>query len=103
MRCFCPAHPIYRKFMLTNSQRMILPADFRSDTVTKPTPEMREAMFSAELGDDVYGEDPTVNALQTYAAGYFGKEAALFCASGTQTNQVAINVHVKPGGEVICH
>jgi threonine aldolase len=60
-------------------------------------------MFSAPLGDDVFGEDPTVNELQRYAADYFGKEAALFCASGTQTNQIAINVHVKPGGEVICH
>lgn len=77
--------------------------DFRSDTVTKPTPEMREAMFNAQLGDDVYGEDPTVNELQVFAAEMFGKEAALFCSSGTQTNQIAINVHVKPGGEVICH
>lgn len=57
----------------------------------------------APVGDDVYGEDPTVNRLQEYAANLFGKEAALFCASGTQTNQIAINVHVKPGGEVICH
>jgi threonine aldolase len=64
---------------------------------------MREAMFAAPLGDDVFGEDPTVNELQRFAAAYFGKEAALFCASGTQTNQIAINVHVKPGGEVICH
>lgn len=77
--------------------------DLRSDTVTQPTPGMREAMFSAPLGDDVYGEDPTVNELQEFAAAYFGMEAALFCASGTQTNQIAINVHVKPGGEVICH
>lgn len=77
--------------------------DFRSDTVTKPTREMLEAMFSAELGDDVFGEDPTVNRLQEQAAALFGKEAALFCSSGTQTNQIAINVHVQPGGEVICH
>lgn len=77
--------------------------DFRSDTVTQPTAGMREAMFNASLGDDVYGEDPSVNALQEYAAQLFGKEAALFCASGTQTNQIAISVHVKPGGEVICH
>lgn len=77
--------------------------DFRSDTVTKPSEGMLEAMFQAEVGDDVYGEDPSVNALQEYAAQLFGKEAALFCASGTQTNQIAINVHVKPGGEVICH
>lgn len=77
--------------------------DLRSDTVTMPTPAMRDAMFTAEVGDDVFGEDPTVNRLQEFAANYFGKEAALFCSSGTQTNQIAINVHVKPGGEVICH
>ena len=82
---------------------MKLPVDLRSDTVTQPTAAMREAMFSAPLGDDVYGEDPTVNELQDFAATYFGMEAALFCASGTQTNQIAINIHVKPGGEVICH
>lgn len=82
---------------------MKFPIDFRSDTVTQPTEAMRAAMFSAPLGDDVYGEDPTVNELQQFAADYFGMEAALFCASGTQTNQIAINVHVKPGGEVICH
>lgn len=77
--------------------------DFRSDTVTKPTKGMMEAMFSAPLGDDVFSEDPTVNELQRYAADLFGKEDALFCSSGTQTNQIAINVHVTPGGEVICH
>jgi threonine aldolase len=77
--------------------------DFRSDTVTKPSKEMLEMMFRASVGDDVYGEDPTVNELQNFAAQLFGKEAALFCASGTQTNQIAINIHVKPGGEVICH
>lgn len=77
--------------------------DYRSDTVTKPSNGMREAMFSAPVGDDVYGEDPTVNLLQQKAAEMFGMEAALFCASGTQTNQIAINVHVRPGGEVICH
>lgn len=77
--------------------------DFRSDTVTKPGAEMLAFMFQAPVGDDVYGEDPTVNELEAYAADYFGKEAALFCASGTQANQIAINVHVKPGGEVICH
>ncbi len=77
--------------------------DFRSDTVTKPTEEMLEAMMKAPVGDDVFGEDPTVNELQSYAAGIFGMEAALFCSSGTQTNQIAINVHVRPGGEVITH
>ncbi|MBP6091604.1 MAG: low-specificity L-threonine aldolase [Crocinitomicaceae bacterium] len=77
--------------------------DYRSDTVTKPSQEMREFMFNAPVGDDVFLEDPTVNELEEFAASYFGKEAALFCSSGTQTNQIAINVHVQPGGEVICH
>jgi threonine aldolase len=77
--------------------------DLRSDTVTKPTPGMLDAMFTAPVGDDVFMEDPTVNLLQEKAAQMFGKEAALFCVSGTQTNQIAINVHVRPGGEVICH
>ncbi len=77
--------------------------DFRSDTVTKPSKEMMDAMFSAPVGDDVFSEDPTVNELQQFAAKMFGKEDALFCSSGTQTNQIAINVHVQPGGEVICH
>ncbi len=76
--------------------------DLRSDTVTKPTPEMKEAMMNALVGDDVFGEDETVNALQSYAADLFGKEAALFCSSGTQTNQIAIKVHTQPGNEVIC-
>lgn len=77
--------------------------DLRSDTVTKPTPEMLERMLSAETGDDVFGEDPTVNELQNCLANYFGHEAGLFCPSGTMTNQIAINVHVRPGDEVICH
>ena len=77
--------------------------DLRSDTLTKPCAEMIKAMAAATVGDDVFGEDPTVNELESFAANYFGKEAALFCSSGTQTNQIAINVHVQPGGEVICH
>lgn len=77
--------------------------DFRSDTVTKPSKEMIEAMMQAPVGDDVFMEDPTVNELEEYSANLFGKEAALFCSSGTQTNQIAINVHVKPGDEVITH
>lgn len=76
--------------------------DFRSDTFTKPTPAMLEAMFKAEVGDDVYGEDPTVNKLEAYAAEMFGMEAALFCPSGTMTNQIAIKCHTVPGDEVIC-
>lgn len=75
--------------------------DFRSDTVTKPTREMRVAMLDAEVGDDVFQEDPTINELEQYAADLFGMEAGIYCASGTQTNQIAINVHVQPGGEVI--
>ncbi|GAB5417952.1 MAG: GntG family PLP-dependent aldolase [Crocinitomicaceae bacterium] len=75
--------------------------DFRSDTVTLPTPEMKEAMFAAPLGDDVFGEDPSINKLEKYAAEMFGMEAAIYCVSGTQTNQIAINIHVQPGGEVI--
>ena len=62
--------------------------DLRSDTVTKPSKEMLDTMFSAPVGDDVFGEDPTVNKLQDYAAKMFGKQAAIFCASGTQTNQI---------------
>jgi threonine aldolase len=77
--------------------------DFRSDTVTKPTLEMREAMMAAEVGDDVFDEDPSIHSLQNFAVEMFGMEASLFCTSGTQTNQIAINVHTQPGGEVICH
>ncbi len=76
--------------------------DLRSDTVTKPTPAMLEAIFSAQVGDDVFGDDPTVNALENKAAQMFGMEAALFCPSGTMTNQLAIKVHTQPGQEVIC-
>ncbi|MBK9015802.1 MAG: aminotransferase class I/II-fold pyridoxal phosphate-dependent enzyme [Saprospiraceae bacterium] len=73
-----------------------------SDTVTKPTPAMLSAMMAAEVGDDVFNEDPTVNALQAKAANMFGKEAALFCPSGTMTNQIAIKCHTQPLDEVIC-
>jgi threonine aldolase len=76
--------------------------DLRSDTVTKPTPAMREAMATAVVGDDVFGEDATVNALEERMAKLFGHEAGLFCPSGTMTNQIAINVHTSPGDEVIC-
>lgn len=73
-----------------------------SDTVTKPTPGMLEAMMRAKVGDDVFGEDPTINALEAKAAKLFGKAAALFCPSGTMTNQIAIKVHTQPLDEVIC-
>jgi threonine aldolase len=76
--------------------------DLRSDTVTKPTKGMLEAMFSAEVGDDVFAEDPTVIALEEKAAKLFGKDAALYCPSGTMTNQIAIKVHTQPGDEVLC-
>jgi threonine aldolase len=76
--------------------------DLRSDTVTTPTPEMRRAMADAEVGDDVYGEDPTVNRLQSLAAGLLGKEAALYVPSGTMANQLAINMLGRPGTEVLC-
>jgi len=75
--------------------------DLRSDTVTKPTAEMRRAMAAAEVGDDVYGEDPTVNLLQEKAAEIFGKEAALFCPTGSMGNQIAVKLHTKPGDEII--
>ena len=77
-------------------------ADLRSDTVTQPTPAMREAMATAEVGDDVYGEDPNVNALQNELAHLTGFEAGLFMPSGSMTNQVAIAVHTRRGEEVIC-
>lgn len=77
--------------------------DFRSDTVTRPTPEMLKAMFAAQVGDDVFGDDPTINALEAKVADMFGMEAALFCASGTMANQIAIKAHTQPGDEVICH
>lgn len=76
--------------------------DFRSDTFTKPAPSMLKTMFEAEVGDDVYGEDPTVNKLEAYCADMFGMEAAVFCPSGTMTNQIAIKCHTQPGDEVIC-
>lgn len=79
-----------------------MPVDFRSDTVTKPGPGMHEAMMKAQVGDDVFGEDPSINGLESLAAGMFGMEAALFCPSGTMTNQIAIKCHTQPGDEVIC-
>lgn len=75
--------------------------DLRSDTVTRPTPEMLEAMMNAKVGDDVFEEDPTVIELEELAAQMFGKEAGIFCPSGTMTNQIAIKVHTEPMSEVI--
>ncbi len=73
-----------------------------SDTVTKPTPEMLNFMMKAEVGDDVFGQDPSVNELELYVADMFGKDNALFCPSGTMTNQIAIKCHTQPLDEVIC-
>jgi threonine aldolase len=75
--------------------------DLRSDTVTRPSPAMREAMARAEVGDDVFGEDPTVNLLQQKVAALLGKEAGLFVPSGTMGNQTCIKVHTQPGDEII--
>ncbi|MGB5917041.1 MAG: GntG family PLP-dependent aldolase [Phormidesmis sp.] len=75
--------------------------DLRSDTVTQPTAEMRQAMVSAPVGDDVLGDDPTVNALEAYVADLLGKEAAVYMPSGTMTNQVALRLHTQPGDEVL--
>jgi threonine aldolase len=76
--------------------------DFRSDTVTLPTPEMLAYMHQAPVGDDVFGEDPSINALEAKSASMFGMEAGLFCPSGTMTNQLAIKTHTQAGDEVIC-
>ncbi len=76
--------------------------DLRSDTVTRPTPEMRRAMFEAEVGDDVYGEDPTVNRLERRAAEIFGKEAGLFVPTGTMGNTIGVKLHTEHGQEVVC-
>ncbi len=81
--------------------------DLRSDTVTKPTPEMRKVMAEAEVGDDVWGDDPSVKALEEKTAEILGMEAAVFMPSGTMTNQVAVRTHTQPGFELLieqyCH
>lgn len=76
--------------------------DYRSDTFTKPTPGMMQAILNAEVGDDVFGEDPSVNKLEALSAEMFGMEAGLFCPTGTMTNQIGIKCHTQPGDEVIC-
>jgi threonine aldolase len=86
----------------TNQERTNIMIDLRSDTVTRPTPAMREAMASAEVGDDVYSEDPTVNELERDAAEVFGREASIFVPTGTMGNQIAIRLHTQHGQEVIC-
>lgn len=84
------------------NQKNPAPVDLRSDTVTRPTPEMRRAMAEAEVGDDVYGEDPSVNLLEARAARMFEREAAIFVPTGTMGNQIAIRIHTQHGQEVIC-
>src|SRR5262249_43521556 len=89
----------------TRSETIPMPEtciDLRSDTVTKPTPAMRAALQAAEVGDDVMGEDPTVNRLQERVATRLGKEAALFVPSGTMSNQICVKVHTQPGDEMLC-
>ena len=87
--------PLWFVFLMT-------PIDLRSDTVTKPTPGMIAAMAAAEVGDDVYGEDPTVNRLEARVAALLGKESALFVPSGSMSNQIAVKTHTQPGDELIC-
>jgi threonine aldolase len=79
------------------------PVDLRSDTVTKPSPEMRRAMANAEVGDDVFGDDPTVNRLQDKVAELLGKEAAIYVPSGSMANQTSLRSQTEPGDEIICH
>ncbi|MDE0213792.1 MAG: beta-eliminating lyase-related protein, partial [Deltaproteobacteria bacterium] len=76
--------------------------DLRSDTVTTPTPDMLRAMTAAEVGDDVYSEDPSINRLEEEVAGILGKEAAVFTPSGSMANQIAIRLHTQPGDSVLC-
>src|SRR5215472_14123448 len=94
-----PRRNAFQRSLSGVSRRMI---DLRSDTVTKPTPAMRRAMMEAEVGDDVYGEDPTVNRLEQRAAEITGKEAALFVPTGTMGNTIAVKIHTEHGQEVIC-
>jgi threonine aldolase len=93
---------MYLHLFIFDKNIYMLNLELRSDTFTKPTPEMLQAMFSAKVGDDVFGEDETTNALETKTAKLFGYEAGLFCMSGTMANQIAIKVHTQPGDEVIC-
>lgn len=92
---------LFRKTCVSGYLRSLM-IDYRSDTVTKPSAAMLDAMHNAPVGDDVFGEDPTVNKLELTCANLFGMEAAVFCPSGTMTNQIAIKCHTQPGDEVIC-
>jgi len=88
---------------ILNETNSYMTIDLRSDTLTQPSPAMKAAMFDAPLGDDVFQEDPTVRRLEDKLAVIFGKEAGLFCPSGTMVNQIAIRLHTRPQTEVICH
>jgi threonine aldolase len=103
-KCFCPSFancvPEGANCFKLHKKRMLI--DFRSDTVTKPTKEMLDVMIKAPVGDDVFGEDPSVNELEKISARMFGMEAGLFCPSGTMTNQIAIKCHTQAGDDVIC-
>src|SRR2546427_7491326 len=98
-RCGWVAHGSHRCQADGTSMSDVI--DLRSDTVTLPTDRMREAMARAEVGDDVYGEDPTVNRLQEAAAAVVGKEAALFVPTGSMGNLLAVKCHTQPGDEVV--
>ena len=91
-----------RRELIILRQIQFMVIDLRSDTVTKPSKGMLDAMMTAKVGDDVFGEDPSINELEAQSAAMFGMEAAVFCPSGTMTNQIAIKCHTQPGDEVIC-
>src|SRR5262252_4741307 len=91
-----------RSELIILQPKLIMLIDYRSDTVTKPTAGMMEAMMHAKVGDDVFGEDPSINELEALTASMFSMEAAIFCPSGTMTNQIGIKCHSQPGDEVIC-
>jgi len=99
LKTTCPSS----KFLLDSPFKITTVIDLRSDTLTRPTPAMLDAMMSAKVGDDMFEEDPTVTALENKAAEMFGMEAALYCASGTMTNQIGIRLHTTLQDEVICH
>lgn len=92
----------YFRGRYSSTQAIIMAIELRSDTFTQPTPGMLQAMMAASVGDDVFGEDPTVNELESMLAQQFGMEAGLFCPSGTMTNQIGIKLHTQPGDDVIC-
>lgn len=101
--CRASTEPLEKKRTTGYAPRMPTTFDLRSDTVTKPTPSMREAMAAAEVGDDCYGDDPSVLALEREVASRLGKDAAIFLPTGTMSNQIAVRVHAQPGETIACH